>query len=117
MYRHALLLVVGLAVAATAGAKLPDPTPEQRDAAALAAAKAAYANTVDGYNLCMSMDRVAARYIAEQKAAGKTTTPLITSACVKPSVFVPPAPTPHNSGVPGTPAAAATASKAAPAAK
>ena len=108
MHTSAVLLVVGsLAVATTVGAKLPDPTPEQRDAAALAAAKTAYANAVGNYDLCLAMDRVAARYIAEQKAAGRTVTPLITSACVKPAVFVPPAPTPHNAGVPGTPSAAA----------
>jgi hypothetical protein len=85
------LLTAGI-VAGTFGiavAKLPPPAPmdekakaaaeekKAKDAAAAAAAKAA---------LARAEDRIAARYIAEQKAKGKTITPQMGPAAMAPAV-------------------------------
>ena len=71
MVRHIIIAVCGLAFAAAGLAKLPPPTPEQQAAAALNAAKAAHADKVDAYTLCVSQTKVADAYIKEQKAQGK----------------------------------------------
>jgi hypothetical protein len=81
------IAAVALAFAGGAAAKLPAPTEAQKAAAAEAAAKAAYANKVAAYELCESENRTAARYIAAQKAAGKTVTPQLTQACAHPGPF------------------------------
>jgi hypothetical protein len=39
---------------------------------------------VDNYKLCLSMDRVAARYLADAKKAGKDVKPTDTPACADP---------------------------------
>jgi hypothetical protein len=97
-------IILGLALtlaAATGGAaaKLPPPSDEAKAKAAEAAAKAAWAGKVSSYQLCKTMDRVAARYIAEAKSAGKTVTPVETPACVDPG--------PYGGGAPAAPAAPA----------
>jgi hypothetical protein len=70
-------------------AKLPAPTltDEQKAAAAVAAAKTAHAGKVAAYQLCESENRTAARYIAAEKAKGKTVTPQLTKACESPGAF------------------------------
>lgn len=73
-----------LAFAGAAAAKLPAPTDEQKAVAAAAAAKSAHAGKVAAYELCESQNRTAARYIAAEKAKGKTVTPQLTQACVNP---------------------------------
>lgn len=116
MVRNIIIAVCGLAFAAAGLATLPPPTPEQKAAAALSAAKAAHANKVDAYTLCLSQTKVADAYIKEQKAQGKVVTPEATPACVSPGPFVPPAETPATAAAPAQPAAAPTP-PAAPAAK
>jgi hypothetical protein len=116
MVRHIIIAACGLAFAAVGLAKLPDPTPEQKAAAAQNAAKAAHAGKVDAYTLCMAQAKVADAYVKEQKANGKAYTPEATPACVNPGPFVPPAVTPVAAAAPAQPAAAPT-QPAAPAAK
>jgi hypothetical protein len=78
-----LALVAGAAIA-----KLPPPSEEAKAAAAEAAAKAAHANKVADYKLCLSMDRVAERYQADAKKEGKVpAAPTPTPACVDPGPF------------------------------
>ena len=64
----------GLAVA-----KLPPPTDEQKAAAAAKKEKDAEVAQKDAADLAKVQDRVAAKYIAEQKAKGKTVTPQMRS--------------------------------------
>ncbi len=58
-----------------AGAKLPLPSPEAQAKAEEAKTKAATAAEVDKANLAKAQDRVAARYIEQQKAKGITVKP------------------------------------------
>jgi hypothetical protein len=86
----ARMLVAAAALAVASGfavAKLPAPTDAQKAAAAEAAAKAAHGGKVAAYQLCESENRTAAKYIAAQKAAGKTVTPQLTKACENPGPF------------------------------
>jgi hypothetical protein len=80
---------------AAALAKLPAPSDEAKAKAAEAAAKTNWSNQVANYQLCKSMDHVAAGYLAQAKKAGKETKPAVaTPACADPGpfVYVPPAP-------------------------
>ena len=80
---------------ATALAKLPLPSDEAKAKSAETAAKAAHTDKVNGYKLCLAQDRLAAQYMAAQKASGKAASaPTATAACADPGVFVysPPAP-------------------------
>ena len=117
MVRNIIIAACGLAFAAAGLATLPPPTPEQQAAAALNAAKAAHANKVDAYTLCMSQTKVADAYVKEQKANGKAYTPEATPACVNPGPFVPPAAAPVATSAPAQPAAAPTQPAAAAAKK
>lgn len=85
----ALLLAAG-----SAAAKLPPPSDEAKAKAAETAAKTAHTNRVADYQLCKSMDKVAASYAAEAKKAGKPVQPVATPPCADPGPFVytPPAP-------------------------
>lgn len=78
-----------VAAAATVGAKLPAPTltDEQKAAADAAKAKAAHAGRVEAYQLCASMDKVAARYAAGMKAKGAEVKPTETKPCADPGPF------------------------------
>lgn len=76
---------------APALAKLPPPSDEAKAKAAEAAARAAWAGKVENYKLCLSMERVAAKYRTDAQKAGKqppAATP--TAACADPGPFVPP---------------------------
>jgi len=100
-------LVAAAVVAVASGAalaKLPAATDAQKTAAAAGAAKAAYGDKMGAYQLCESENRVAAKYLAAEKAKGKTITPQLTKPCDKPAPFE-------------AAAAAAAAPAAAPAAK
>jgi hypothetical protein len=111
--RKLLAAAASLLLVASAAAKLPAPSDEAKAKAAEAAAKTAHGNKVANYQLCMSMDKVAAGYTASAKQAGKEVKPATaTPACENPGPFVytPPAP-----AVPAASAAAAVA-PAAPAA-
>jgi hypothetical protein len=108
MSKRLLSLAAGLAAALLAGsvmAKLPAPSDEAKAKAAEAAAKTAHGNKVAAYELCKTMDRVAAGYYAQAKKDGKTVAPPVaTPACADPGPFV------------YTPAAPAVAAATAPAA-
>ena len=116
-----LFTALGFALAAAAvQAKLPAPSDEAKAKAAEAAAKTAHNGKVDGYKLCMSMDRVAKTYFEQAKKEGKATNPAATTApCADPGPFVytPPAPASAPTTAAGAaPAAVAAAAPAAPAA-
>lgn len=71
------------------GAKLPPPSDEAKAKAAEAAAKAAHADKVAAYQLCKSMDKVAAEYqVAEKKAGKQVKAPVPTPPCADPGPFV-----------------------------
>lgn len=86
------LLLVG--ASSLAGAKLPPLSDEAKAKAAEAAAKAAWSDKVGAYQLCVAMDKVAARYLADAAKAGKTLQPTTTPPCADPGPFAyaPPAP-------------------------
>ncbi|VTU24971.1 hypothetical protein H4CHR_01500 [Variovorax sp. PBS-H4] len=71
------VIACGLALAASAFAKLPAPpdTPEAKAKAAEAAARTAWSGKVEAYKLCESQDKVAAKYRADAAAAGKQLAP------------------------------------------
>jgi hypothetical protein len=75
--------------AAAAVAKLPPPSDEAKAKAAEAAAKTAHAGKVANFQLCKSMDQVAAAYRSAAKKAGKEVKPATeTPACADPGPFV-----------------------------
>jgi hypothetical protein len=110
-------MAAALLAALPALAKLPAPSDEAKAKAAEAAAKTNWSNQVANFQLCKSMDKVAAGYLAQAKKAGKDVKPAVaTPACADPGAFayVPPAPAGAASGAAGVAPAAVTA--AAPAA-
>ena len=125
MIKHTLLLAALSLAAASAFAKLPALSDEAKAKAAEAAAKTAHNGKIDGYKLCLSMDRVAAGYFAAAKKAGTEVKPAATTApCADPGAFVytPPAAVVAGAAPAGvaapaapapTPAAAATPAPAA----
>ena len=109
-----LLALAALLASGPALAKLPAPSDEAKAKAAEAAAKTAHAGKVDGYKLCLSMDKVAAGYQTAVKKTGKAASaPSDTPACADPGAFVytPPGAAPAVAAAP----AAAPALAAAPA--
>jgi hypothetical protein len=110
-----LMLVSGfLAVAMPVSAKLPALSDDAKAKAAEAAAKAAHGNKVADFQLCKSMDKVAAKYYTSAKAAGKDTKPATeTPACADPGPF---AAAPAAGAAPAVPAAPVAAAAPAPAA-
>ena len=89
-------------------AKLPPLSDEAKAKAAEAASKAAWTDKVGAFQLCKSMDKVAARYVADAGKAGKPVKPTETPACADPGPFTPPGATPAPAPAP----AAAPAKKA-----
>ena len=115
MTPRSIALAVALAVASgVALAKLPAATltDAQKAAAAEAAAKTAYAGKVGAYQQCESENRVAAKYIAAEKAKGKAVTPQLTQPCVNPGPLQT-----AGAAAAAAPAPAAKAAAPAPAAK
>jgi hypothetical protein len=113
-YLSASALLATMLCAAQVSAKLPPLSDEAKAKAAEAAAKTAYNGKVDAYQLCKSMDKVAADYYAAAKKAGtETKPPVATPPCVDPGPFVYPPPAPA-AAVPATAAAAAPALAPAP---
>ena len=90
----ALGLLTGSLVALPAMAKLPPPSDEAKAKAAEVAAKAAWTDKVGSFQLCRTMDKLAARYLAGAgsgagnagKAAPAPLTP--TPPCADPGPFV-----------------------------
>lgn len=105
-----LILAAGAALA-----KLPPPvlSDEAKAKAAEAAAKTAHGNKVADFQLCKSIERVAARYQADAKKAGKDVKPTTaTPPCADPGAFVyapPAAATPAPAPAAAVPPAAAKA--------
>lgn len=86
--KNFLLTSLLLSACALAMAKLPPPTEEAKAKAAEAAAKAAWAGKVDNFLLCQSQDKVATRYFASAKTAGKETkVAAATPPCADPGAF------------------------------
>ena len=108
--RHALLALLGAGLAGAAMAKLPPLSDEAKAKAAEAAAKTAHGNKVADFQLCKSMEKVAARYVADAGKSGKSVKPTETPACADPGAYTPAAP----AAAPATaaPASAAPAKKA-----
>jgi hypothetical protein len=114
MTPRSIAFAAALAVASgVAWSKLPAPTltDAQKAAAAESAAKAAAAAKVGAYQQCEAENRVASKYIAAEKAKGKTVTPQLTQPCVNPA-----APT-QAAAAAAPPKPAAKAAPPAPAAK
>jgi hypothetical protein len=85
-----LTLALGAFAAGAALAKLPAPvlSDEAKAKAAEAAAKTAHGNKLADFQLCKSMERVAARYQADAKKAGKDVKPpTATPPCTDPGAF------------------------------
>jgi hypothetical protein len=84
-------LIFGLCALAAFGvaAKLPTPSDEAKAKAAETTAKTGWSNKLADFQLCKSMDRVAAKYQADAKAEGKPAPPPTeTPACSDPGPFV-----------------------------
>ena len=108
MKRLVIPLLLALAIG-SAVAKLPPVSDEAKAKAAEANAKTAYGNNVANYQLCKSMDQVAASYYAQAKKAGKEVKPAAAApACAEPGPFVYPPPV-AAATTPATPAAPAVA--------
>ncbi len=102
----ALAVVVSLPVLA----KLPAPSDEAKAKAAEAAAKTAWSNKVANYQLCKSMDKVAATYHAQAKKESKAVKPAVaTAACADPGPFVYTPPPPLEAAGAHSPAKTAAA--------
>ena len=117
-WRLAAVLACGSVLAiSSALAKLPAPSDEAKAKAAEAAAKTAWSGKVGAFQLCKTMDAVAAGYFVQAKKAGKDVKPAVaTPACADPGPFVytpaPPASAP--AAVTAAAPAAAPAAAAAP---
>lgn len=86
MKKITLLILSGLLVACLSGgvmAKLPDLTPEAKEAAELAKAKAAYGDKKAAFALCNAQNKVARAFAIKDKVV---TTP----ECADPGEFKPP---------------------------
>jgi hypothetical protein len=87
MKRLALLLCCALG-AGVALAKLPALSDDAKAKAAEAAAKTAHGDKVGAYQLCQSMDRIAAKYFADAKKDGREVKPAVaTPPCSDPGQF------------------------------
>ncbi|MDN3919897.1 hypothetical protein [Roseateles violae] len=88
--KHSILILSALALASGAAlAKLPALSDEAKAKAAETAAKTAWSNKVADFQLCKSMDKVAAAYRDTTKKAGKDVPkPVETPACADPGAFV-----------------------------
>lgn len=108
--RASIALLLALA-AGSAMAKLPPLSDEAKAKAAETAARTAWSDKVANYQLCQSMDRVAAGYLERARAAGKAVQPVATPPCSDPGAFayVPPEAKPlEASGAHSPPQTAAT---------
>lgn len=107
-----LFMASAVLLACAAHAKLPAPvlTDEAKAKAEEAKAKTAWTAKVDGYKLCLSMDRAAAHYFKTAAASGKAVKPAQTApSCADPGPFVLPTAAPAAPAVPAVPAAPAAA--------
>jgi hypothetical protein len=117
--KRLIFIAASVLVATASFAKIPAPVLTDEAKAAEAAAKTAHAGKVDGYKLCLSMDKSAAHYYKTAQSAGKATKPATTiPPCADPGAFVyPPPAAPATAAAPAAPAPAAAAPAAAAPAK
>lgn len=91
-------LPLAFVLATGAFAKLPAPSDEAKAKAAEAATKAAWSDKVAAFQTCQAQERMAARFFAEMKQAGKEVRPAeATPACTDPGPFVAAPPPPAKS--------------------
>jgi phage protein D len=106
------LIALLTSVSGVAMAKFPPLTEEARAKAAETAARTGWSDKVAAFQLCKSQDRVAAKYVADAKAAAKEVKPAVaTPACADPGAFAytPAAPRPlEAAGAHSPPGTAAT---------
>jgi hypothetical protein len=111
--KRLIFIALSALLAASSFAKIPAPVlnDEAKAKAAEAAAKTAHNGKVDGYKLCLSMDKSAAHYYKTAQAAGKATRPATAiPPCADPGAFVyPPPAAPATVAAPAAPAATAAA--------
>ncbi|UZG43426.1 hypothetical protein [Caldimonas thermodepolymerans] len=103
MPRRFLLAAASTALALTFGtpaaAKLPPPSAEAQAKAELAKARAAHADKVGAYQLCVWQNRIAEQYRRDAQAQGKPVRPPTpTPACADPGPFVEPTPPLEQAG-------------------
>ncbi len=116
--KRLIFIALSTLIATSALAKLPAPvlSDEAKAKAAEAAAKTAHNGKVDGYKLCLSMEKTSSHFFKTAQAAGKTAKPATaTPPCADPGAFVFPLPAAATATAAVTPAAPAAAA-AAPAA-
>jgi hypothetical protein len=77
------LTLLGMFVCQAGFAKLPDPSPEAKEATELAKAKAAHSDKVAAFKLCEAQNKVAKSYASKDKVVQ-------TPACADPGEFIPP---------------------------
>jgi hypothetical protein len=115
--KRLIFVAVTALFAVSSFAKIPAPvlTDEAKAKAAEAAAKTAHNGKVDGYKLCLSMDKTSAHYYKTAQAAGKITKPATAiPPCADPGAFVyPPPAAPATAAAPAAPAPTAAAPAAA----
>lgn len=101
-------VLAALALGVVAHAKLPTPvlTDEAKAKAEEAKAKSAHSAKVDGYKLCLSMERAAANH-RQTVASAKPAT--ATPPCADPGPFVPPTAAAPAAAAPAVVAPAAAA--------
>lgn len=88
MMKRLALFTTCAFVTSLAFAKLPPLSDDAKAKAAEAAAKTAHGDKVGAYQLCQSMDRVAARYFADAKKEGRDVKPAAaTPPCTDPGQF------------------------------
>lgn len=109
--RFAASLIFAL-YTSTAFAQLPPPTDVEKAKAAEIAARNAWTTKVGAYQLCMEMDRTAAKYHARLKATGKEVPqPIATEPCTDPGPYASPitaaAPQPREAAEAHSPAGTA----------
>lgn len=83
-----IILVMASMLGTAVLAKLPALSDEAKAKADEAAAKTAWSGKIDGFQSCISQDRVAAYYFKTAKAAGKDTKPAsVMPGCADPGPF------------------------------
>lgn len=90
----AQIALLGLALAGAAAAKLPPLSDEAKAKAAETAARTAWSDKVAAYQLCQSMDRVAATYLERARTTAKPVQVVATPPCSDPGPFSYSAPDP-----------------------
>lgn len=108
---YAITFLIGMGFAFSSQAKLPDLTPEAKEAAELTKAKTAHSDKKAAYNLCMAQNKVAKSYAVKGKV-------IATPDCEDPGEFKPPVatspvvtPTAPSANVPAPAKTAETAKK------